>query len=207
MDDIRKTAEETVEKELAELPQEAAGERGTAVGKEEVRKELTIQSSAQNENVPEEDGGMQEGTKQRKEPTLGEESVEQETEVQRETGVQDEAGAQREAEIQREAETKDESDMQLDVAAQEEAVQRKSARKSGRFKSNPTGYLMMAFAFFPLLLAGWMRLNIAGTRLLYIDLWMGRICRYYRIPLTAAVVMAAAGFLVVKRSPAGDSNG
>jgi len=73
------------------------------------------------------------------------------------------------------------------------------ANEDGDRKSRLPGYILVGCAVFLAVLAGWMRLNIMGTRLLYIDLWTGHICRYYWLPLAVAVALLAAGYWQLKR--------
>ncbi len=62
------------------------------------------------------------------------------------------------------------------------------------------GYLAILAAVGLAVLGGWMFYNTQGTRLLYVDVTFGRICKYYWIAFIAMLVFFAVGLYTLKRS-------
>lgn len=62
------------------------------------------------------------------------------------------------------------------------------------------GYLAILAAVGLAVLGGWMFYTTRGTRLLYVDVTFGRICKYYWIAFIAMLVFFAVGLYTLKRS-------
>ena len=62
------------------------------------------------------------------------------------------------------------------------------------------GYLAILAAVGLAILGGWMFYTTRGTRLLYVDVTFGRICKYYWIAFIAMLVFFAVGLYTLKRS-------
>lgn len=74
-----------------------------------------------------------------------------------------------------------------------------SAKKPGAGKKF-LGVLELLAAVALLALAGWMFYNTRGTRLLYVDVDFGRMCKYYWAPAAGALVFFAVGLYTLKRA-------
>lgn len=73
-------------------------------------------------------------------------------------------------------------------------------------KRRKIGYIELASGIFFLAAAIWLFGNTLGTRLLYADVWVGKISRYYWIVFLFALVLLLLGSWQIRRNFRGEKN-
>jgi len=68
-------------------------------------------------------------------------------------------------------------------------------------KKRKVGYIWIFCGLFALLAGVWLMFCTRGTRLLFTDVWLGKISRFYGIGILVAVISFVVGFLYLKKYP------